>query len=62
VTKEDIGKNKAEIVIPKIAELNPYVPVKHIEGPLTQQRIKPFEVTNRKTVGRKWTNRNISRE
>lgn len=43
--KEDVGKNRAQVVQPRLAELNPYVPVQIATGPLTEAAtFAPFEV------------------
>ncbi|XP_077980547.1 ubiquitin-like modifier-activating enzyme 1 [Glandiceps talaboti] len=40
----DIGKNRAEVTQPRLAELNNYVPVNTHTGPLTEEFISKFQV------------------
>lgn len=42
--EDDIGKNRAEVTAPRLAELNTYVPVNQSTDPLTEQFIKEFQV------------------
>lgn len=44
LTENDIGKNRAEVSCPKLAELNAYVPVKSYTGILSEAYIKQFKV------------------
>jgi len=44
LTENDIGKNRAEVSCPKLAELNAYVPVKTYTGILSEFYIKQFKV------------------
>lgn len=36
LSEQDIGRNRAEVCTPKLAELNPYVHVTHVEGDLVE--------------------------
>lgn len=42
--EEDIGKNRAEVTAPRLAELNNYVPVSCHVGDLTEEFLKKFQV------------------
>ncbi|XP_067683201.1 ubiquitin-like modifier-activating enzyme 1 [Haliotis asinina] len=42
--EEDIGKNRAEVVQPRLAELNSYVPVSAYSGELSEDYLKQFQV------------------
>ena len=42
--ESDIGKNRAEVVTPRVAELNSYVPTSAYSGPLTNEYISKFQV------------------
>lgn len=46
---EDVGKPRAEVTQPRLAELNTYVPVRILPGnagePITTQQIKGFQVS-----------------
>jgi hypothetical protein len=42
--EEDIGKNRAEVTTPRLAELNTYVPVSQSTEPLTEEFVKQFQV------------------
>ncbi|XP_033109531.1 ubiquitin-like modifier-activating enzyme 1 [Anneissia japonica] len=42
--KEDIGKNRAEVTTPRLAELNSYVPVSHHTTALNESFISKFQV------------------
>ncbi|KAK3103827.1 hypothetical protein FSP39_022215 [Pinctada imbricata] len=42
--EEEIGKNRAEISLPRLAELNNYVPVSSHTKPLTEDFVKGFKV------------------
>lgn len=44
LSESDIGKNRAEISCPKLAELNSYVPVSAYTGVLSESYIKQFKV------------------
>lgn len=44
LTESDIGKNRAEVSCPKLAELNSYVPVKAYTGELSECYLKQFKV------------------
>lgn len=44
LSEEDLGKNRAEAVCKKLAELNSYVPTRSYTGPLTEDYIKRFRV------------------
>lgn len=41
---DDVGKNRAEATAPRVAELNPYVPVKVLLGELTAESLSQFQV------------------
>lgn len=43
--EEDIGKNRAEVSQPRLAELNSYVPVFTYTGPLVEEFLSGFQVT-----------------
>lgn len=45
--ESDIGKNRATVTAPKLAELNTYVPVNESTDPLNEAFIKGFEVRSR---------------
>lgn len=42
--EEDIGKNRAEVSRPRLAELNSYVPVSTYTGPLEEDFLSGFQV------------------
>ncbi|XP_010618570.2 ubiquitin-like modifier-activating enzyme 1 [Fukomys damarensis] len=42
--EEDIGKNRAEVSQPRLAELNSYVPVSTFTGPLEEDFLRGFQV------------------
>ncbi|XP_071463175.1 ubiquitin-like modifier-activating enzyme 1 [Marmota flaviventris] len=42
--EEDIGKNRAEVSQPRLAELNSYVPVSTYTGPLVEDFLSDFQV------------------
>ncbi|XP_075993676.1 ubiquitin-like modifier-activating enzyme 1 [Genypterus blacodes] len=42
--EEDVGKNRAEVSQPRMAELNSYVPVTAYTGPLTDEYLSQFQV------------------
>eukprot|EP00045_Choanoeca_perplexa_P013386 m.151731 g.151731 ORF g.151731 m.151731 type:complete len:1007 (-) comp16344_c0_seq1:68-3088(-) len=42
--EEDIGKNKAEVTCPRLAELNGYVPISMHQGELTDDFVAKFQV------------------
>ncbi|XP_031801112.1 ubiquitin-like modifier-activating enzyme 1 isoform X2 [Sarcophilus harrisii] len=42
--EEDVGKNRAEVSQPRLAELNAYVPVCSYTGPLTEDFLSNFQV------------------
>ncbi|KAI8087746.1 ubiquitin-activating emzyme E1 [Gilbertella persicaria] len=44
LTEQDIGKPRAQVTQPKLAELNQYVPVHLLEGELTQDNLKKYKV------------------
>lgn len=44
LTENDVGKNRAEVSCPKLAELNSYVPVKAFTGVLSESYLKQFKV------------------
>lgn len=44
LTEADVGKNRAEVSCPKLAELNTYVPVKAYTGELSAAFVKQFKV------------------
>lgn len=47
---EDIGKPRAAVTVPRLAELNSYVPVRDLGGsagqPITTEAVKGFQVRN----------------
>ena len=43
-TTDDVGRNRAEATAPKLAELNPYVPVSVLSGELTEDALSQFQV------------------
>lgn len=43
-TENDVGKNRAEVCVKQLSELNMYVPTKTYTGPLTEDFIKKFRV------------------
>lgn len=43
--EEDIGKNRAEVSQPRLAELNSYVPVTAYTGPLVEDFLSGFQVS-----------------
>lgn len=44
LSEHDVGKNRAEVSLPKLAELNSYVPVKAYTSELSETFIKQFNV------------------
>lgn len=42
--EDDVGKNKAEVTKPRLAELNTYVPINIHEGPLDEAALGNFQV------------------
>lgn len=44
MTEEDIGKPRAQVTQPKLAELNQYVPVHLLENELTEDVLKNYKV------------------
>lgn len=42
--KEDVGKNRAEVTEPRLAELNSYVPITSRTSPLNEEFISQFQV------------------
>lgn len=44
LTEENIGANRADASLPRLAELNPYVPVAAYSGKLTEDFISKFRV------------------
>jgi ubiquitin-activating enzyme E1 len=46
--EEDVGKSRADVTVPRLAELNAYVPVRNLGGqpghPITVDLIKGFQV------------------
>jgi ubiquitin-activating enzyme E1 len=42
--QEDVGKNKAEVTCPRLAELNGYVPVSVHQGELSDDFVSKFQV------------------
>jgi len=42
--EDDIGRNRAEVTCPRLAELNSYVPITSYTGPLTDDFIDKFQV------------------
>lgn len=44
MTEQDIGKPRAKITQPKLAELNQYVPVQLLENDLTEDVLKKYKV------------------
>ncbi|KAI9143154.1 hypothetical protein BKA69DRAFT_1026824 [Paraphysoderma sedebokerense] len=44
LTKGDIGKPRAQVTAPRLAELNTYVPVSVLEGDLTNEKLSQFQV------------------
>jgi ubiquitin-activating enzyme E1 len=45
LTKQDIGKNRAEVTAKRVAELNHYVPVSVHRGDLTDDVLARFQVS-----------------
>lgn len=45
----DVGKPRAQVTAPRLAELNSYVPVKVLEGsgPITPEMVEPYQVRHR---------------
>ena len=43
-SEKDVGKNCAQVCQPLLSELNPYVPVNVLEGTLSADNIKKFQV------------------
>lgn len=41
---EDVGKPRAQVSAPRIAELNSYVPIRVLEGSLTMDKLSAFQV------------------
>jgi ubiquitin-activating enzyme E1 len=52
--EEDVGKSRADVTVPRLAELNAYVPVRNLGGnpgqPITVDLIKGFQVRNHTTL------------
>lgn len=48
--EEDIGKNRAEVSQPRLAELNSYVPVTAYTGPLVEDFLSGFQVLGYRSV------------
>jgi ubiquitin-activating enzyme E1 len=44
ITESDIGLSRARATIPKLSELNPYVPITILEGEITPSALKNFSV------------------
>ncbi|TPX30935.1 hypothetical protein SmJEL517_g05591 [Synchytrium microbalum] len=44
LTAQDVGRSRADVTAPRVAELNNYVPVSVLEGPLTPEKIKKYQV------------------
>eukprot|EP01004_Peranema_trichophorum_P003089 NODE_209_length_3229_cov_21.355119_g181_i1.p1 GENE.NODE_209_length_3229_cov_21.355119_g181_i1~~NODE_209_length_3229_cov_21.355119_g181_i1.p1 ORF type:complete len:1014 (+),score=212.75 NODE_209_length_3229_cov_21.355119_g181_i1:54-3095(+) len=44
VSEDDIGKNRATVTLPKLIELNKYVQVNELQGKVTEEQVKNFEV------------------
>ncbi len=44
LSEDDIGRPRAEASVAKLADLNPYVPVKVVDGELTPERVKGYRV------------------
>lgn len=42
--EEDVGQNRAEATLPRLAELNAYVAVTSTRQPLSQELLAPFQV------------------
>lgn len=42
--EEDVGRNRAEVSLPRLAELNSYVAVSANTGPLTEDLLAAFQV------------------
>ncbi|XP_053328899.1 ubiquitin-like modifier-activating enzyme 1 [Spea bombifrons] len=42
--EDDVGKNRAEVSLPRLAELNTYVPVSAFSGPLSDDFLSGFQV------------------
>lgn len=42
--EEDLGKNRADVSQPRLAELNSYVPVTSYTGALTNEYLTKFQV------------------
>lgn len=44
----DVGKSRAEVTAPRLAELNSYVPVKVLEGSgeITPEMVAPYQVSH----------------
>ncbi|KAJ3300161.1 SPS-sensor component ptr3 [Borealophlyctis nickersoniae] len=42
--KEDVGKPRAQVSAPRLAELNSYVPVSVVEGELTEEKLAAYQV------------------
>jgi len=43
LTQEDIGKPRAAASLQRLASLNPYVPLHHITGPLTDDVLRRYK-------------------
>ena len=41
---EDVGKPRAEVTCPRLAELNAYVPVTVLKGDLTEESLSHYQV------------------
>lgn len=44
ITEDDVGKNRAEVCLKQLSELNMYVPIKTYTGPLTSDLVLKFRV------------------
>ncbi len=44
LTEADIGRSRAAVSAPKLAELNPYVAVSHLSGPLVLPDLTRYTV------------------
>jgi ubiquitin-activating enzyme E1 len=44
IEESDLGKSRAEICTPKLAELNPYVRTSILSGEFTKEKVLPFKV------------------
>lgn len=47
--EDDVGKPRAQVTAPRLAELNSYVPVKTLEGSgqITPEMVEPYQVSYR---------------